>query len=668
MSVIKRSFEELRLTGQLPSPSGVGMQILKLTQGDDFSTEEIGRAISGDSALTGRLLKLANSAESGSMEPITTIGEATIRLGIRTVRDVALGLSLVASNRSGGCSAFDYDRYWSVSLARAVAGQQLSHVVNRGTPAEMYILGLLSSVGSLALASVHPENYASILQDSKHITPEDYTRAELQLFEIDHSEVAGCMLLDWGLPEEFAKAAGRYETTQLSEVRGQISELTHLLKAADLIAELLVTGDETSAKHWRKLFDEFTQLEAVSGFALEDFHRVCNAVGTEWCEWGRVLGIPTVSRVDFSMVEERVRIAEEREAAGGQAGEEESASVVSKTRPRLVPAAQDDSAMHILAVDDDPLSLKLLERRLVRAGHRVTTARDGDDALRLSLKECPQLVVADWNMPGLDGLQLCQALRKITSGQRIYFILVTGRDDEESVLKAFEIGVDDYVTKPFDPRILVARVNAGRRIISLQSQLEHEQQKTEKQMRNLQILTRKLRSAAQTDPLTGLPNRRYAMKRLAQAWESSNRTKNPVSVIMMDIDLFKRVNDNFGHDAGDAILKVTSEVLLENSREDEVVCRIGGEEFVVICANTSGEQAVTAAERLRKAVESTQINWQGQDHKVTISLGVASRKQGMGDFEALLKAADEAVYVAKNSGRNQVAFKDDESWKTRESA
>jgi diguanylate cyclase (GGDEF)-like protein len=648
MSVINNSFEELRLTGQLPSPSGVGMQILRLTQGDDFSTEEIGQAISADSALTGRLLKLANSAESGSVEPITTIGEATIRLGVRTVRNVALGLSLVSSSRSGACAAFDYDKYWSVSLARAVAGQQLSRAMNRGVPAELYILGLLSGVGSLALASVHPESYAAILRNPSLVTPEDYCRSEVELFEIDHREVAGCMLLDWGLPEEFSKAAGKYEECALDEIETRITELSEVLKAADLIAELCVADDETPAKDWRRLAQEFAQLERVSGFEREQFQRICNDIASEWREWGQILGIPTTKQVDFGAVEARLeQIVQAQMSLAAPDG-----TLPSTKKPVRVPV--DESAMHVLVVDDDIVSLKMLQRRLIHAGHRVSTACDGDDALRLSLEEAPQLVVADWKMPGLDGLQLCQALRKIASGQRIYFLLVTGTDDEESVVRAFDAGVDDYITKPFNPRILLARINAGRRIISLQDQVERERRKTEKHMMDLQVLARKLRSAALTDPLTGLPNRRYAMKRLAQAWESASRTSNPVSVIMMDIDHFKKVNDNFGHDAGDAVLKGAAGVLRESAREEEDVCRIGGEEFVVICPNTTGEQAGAAAERLRAAIESTPITWQGSVHNVTMSLGVACRTAQMADDEAMLKAADEAVYVAKNAGRNRV--------------
>lgn len=642
------------------------MQILKLTQGDDFSTDEIGQAISADSALTGRLLKLANSAESGALEPITTIGEATIRLGIRTVRNVALGLSLVASNRSGACTAFDYDRYWSLSLARAVAGQQLSRAFKKGVPAEMYILGLLSGVGSLALASAHPEHFAEILTNPDFLCSDDYCKAEVSKFEIHHRDVAGCMLLDWGLPEEFAKAAHNFETCDLSEISSVIENITEVLKAADLIAQLCMANEETPATEWSALAMEFSELCRVSGFDEEKFQRTCNSAASEWREWGQVLGIPTPGRLDFTRLEERVEKAREQHAEAEASDSQPVAGTGSGVE--VFGNKIDGSNMSILAVDDDPVSLKVLERHLTTAGYSVITANCGEDALRQSLQECPQLVIADWEMPGLDGIELCRALRKISSGQKIYFLVLTGTNDDESVITAFESGVDDYITKPFNPQILLARIQAGRRIISLQNQVEQEKRKQQKQMMDLQVLTRKLRAAALTDPLTELPNRRYAMKRLAQAWESSSRTSKPVSVIMMDIDHFKAVNDNFGHDAGDAVLKGASSILRSSCREDEDVCRIGGEEFVVICANTNAEQARMAAERLRAAMEGTPVFWQNHEHNVTISLGVASRTEGTDDYEKVLKMADEAVYVAKSSGRNQVAVAEGNQEDLRKSA
>jgi two-component system cell cycle response regulator len=651
----QKSFEELRLTGQLPSPSGVGMQILRLTQKDDFSTEEIGQAISADSALTGRLLKLANSAESGSVEPVTTIGEATIRLGIKTVGNVALGLSLVSTTRIGSCEQFDYGHYWSQSLARAVAGQGLSRQLNEGVPAEMYIVGLLAGVGSLALASVHPEAYGKLLQSSVKLSGEALDAAEFELFQINHREVSQCILRDWGLPENFGIATSEYEGLVEAGPEAPIDTLSQLLAGAELLAQIMVVNEEASYEEHMRLAEGYDALRLASGIEEDEFQRICSEIASTWREWGTVLEISTAGFVDFGNLHARAELFKQKaETAAG--GESQGAGALEKAKPAKQRFARslNDGSMHILAVDDDPSSLMLLERYLLKAGHRVTTAVDGEDALRKALDSNPDIVVADWDMPTLDGVGLCKALRRIPSGQRVYFILLTGVEGENGILKAFECGVDDYVVKPFNPRILLARVHAGRRIVTLQGELEKERRKQEKHLMDLQVLTRKLRSAALTDPLTGLPNRRYAMKRISQAWGSSSRTGKPMSVIMMDIDFFKHVNDTYGHDAGDEVLKATADALSHACRKDEDVCRIGGEEFIMICAGASVTQAAAGAERVRGVIEAQLIEWQGTTHNVTMSLGVAGRVVSMEGSDDLLKAADQAVYVAKNAGRNQV--------------
>ena len=648
--MIQKTFEELRLSGSLPSPSGVGMQILKLTQGDDFSTEEIGQAISADSALTGRLLKLANSAESGSVQPITTIGEATIRLGIRTVRNVALGLSLISANRQGSCTAFDYDRYWAMSLARAVAAQQLSRQLRIGVPAETYILGLLADIGSLALASVHPESYAELLTFGEYEGRLGLLKEEEQRFEINHAEVAACMLAEWGLPKPFGEAVRGYEFVDFSSRETTLEAIETLVQAADIIGRLCLADENTTTAAWNELWKLYQELRGSCSLEDERFDQICNSIASEWREWGQVLSIPTQKPVDFGGIEEHIAGLAERAQAAPAEGPAPTPTPGEPISERVI---QDESRMRVLAVDDDPLSLKMLERHLIRAGHEVLVARDGDEALRMALDKTPQLVVADWMMPGLDGVDLCRALRQIPDGRRIYFLLLTGKDDETEVIQAFDAGVDDYVTKPFNPRILLARIQAGSRIVSLQKQVEKEQARQKKQLAELQVLTRKLRSAALTDPLTGLPNRRYAMKRLGQAWEASVRTGNPVATIMMDIDFFKSVNDEYGHDAGDAVLKETAIQLQDMCREDEDVCRIGGEEFLVICANADAEAAFQCAERLRTTVENNVVHWKEFNRAVTLSLGIASRTESMENGEDLMKASDEAVYVAKESGRNR---------------
>jgi diguanylate cyclase (GGDEF)-like protein len=647
----RRNFEELKLTGQLPSPSGVGVQILRLTQGDDFSTEEIGQAISADSALTGRLLKLANSVQSGSVRPITTIGEATIRLGIRSVRNVALGLSLISSNRHGICPAFDYERYWSMSLARAVAMQQLSRQLGVGVPAEMYVLGLLADIGSLALASVYPEAYSELLTFGEYQDIDSLEREEERRFDISHSHVAACMLADWGLPKEFGEAVKAFERLDIESSEDVFTSAAGQLHVASVIVELGMLDPSASREQWEELTGLYFQLRERCSLSPERFDNICNSIGAEWREWGQLLGIPTTRPTNFSNLEEKLEEIFDAKHALGRASGHRAAAQLHEDSPCT-------TGLRILAVDDDPISLKLLERYLVRAGHEVITARDGDQALELLCSKSPQLIVADWMMPKLDGVELCRQVRAMEQLRKVYFLLLTGKGEEDSILEAFEAGVDDYVTKPFNPRILLARIQAGSRIVSLQEKLEYASVKDKKQLVDLKRLTGKLRSAALTDPLTGLPNRRFAMKRLTQIWEASTRTGKPASLIMLDIDHFKAVNDELGHDAGDTVLKETAIRLRDSCRESEDVCRIGGEEFLVICANADQSEAMACAERLRLAVESNTVILDDVSRQVTLSLGVAARAPWMQDGDDLMRSADEAAYLAKERGRNRIACAD----------
>ena len=172
-------------------------------------------------------------------------------------------------------------------------------------------------------------------------------------------------------------------------------------------------------------------------------------------------------------------------------------------------------------------------------------------------------------------------------------------------------------------------------------------------------MTRKLRSAALTDTLTQLPNRRYAMKRLKQEWESAVRNSRPLSVIMCDIDSFKRVNDNFGHDTGDVVLREVALSLQAHARASDVLCRLGGEEFLIINTSTDVATAATAAERLRVAIEQNVVEHGTFNEAVTVSLGVAGSTPEMTSVDDLIKAADEALYAAKQAGRNRVCVKEE---------
>jgi diguanylate cyclase (GGDEF)-like protein len=286
------------------------------------------------------------------------------------------------------------------------------------------------------------------------------------------------------------------------------------------------------------------------------------------------------------------------------------------------------------------------------------TASHGHEALAKVLQDPPQMVVTDWMMPGMDGVELCKQLRSREEGHDLYILILTGQNEEERIVEAFEAGADDHVAKPVNPKLLLARLRPGIRVIQATERLHAEIKKEEQTNKRLAIATRKFERASMTDSLTDLPNRRYAMKRLEKEWATSARTGLPLAAILLDIDYFKNVNDTYGHDVGDQVLKHTASAISRAMRSSDTCTRIGGEEFLVICPGTPLEGALQMAERIRLSVETTPIPVPAfQKGKVTVSLGVACNASvGIDSIDTLLKTADEGVYHAKRLGRNCVAL------------
>jgi len=653
--MIEQTFEELRLSGNLPSPSGVGMRILELTRTDDYETEDIAAAIKADSALTGRILKLANSGTTAGVQPATTAGEAIMRCGTRTVRDLALAFSLVSERRAGTCAAFDYERYWTKSLARAVSAQEICRVIQLGKPEEGYLCGLLGEIGKLAMASVFPDQYGEILVDPRVRERGFAIRAETERFSITHAEIGAFLFTEWGLPKTFADAVMEFsESMAIPDKVVQPGSLVAVLQFADMIAEILTIPDDGPEEAWLIFGDMLDELRALLKLEPAAFTRFCDSCVAEWIAWGKSLEIATET-VRFAQVEARIGAA--RAAVAGTESHGPAhycATDVRSGAPNAVQDLSENQQVRVLCIDDDPAARAALASYLSEAGYEVREAVDGKAGLKAALETNPDIVVASRHVSGLDGLELCRSLRQTEAGRRMYFLLATSSHEEESVVEAFEAGVDDYVVKPFIRRLLLARVHGGRRLAKLQHKVEKDKQTMMRQVAQLGMLTRQLRAVSLTDVLTELPNRRYAMKRLDTEWASTARTGRPMSLMMVDIDQFKKVNDGFGHDVGDVILRATAKTLRRCLRQSDEVCRIGGEEFLVICPNTNQEECLLVADRVRKTMEESVVPEPGFERSITISIGVAGWTADVPSVVALLKASDEAVYEAKAAGRNCV--------------
>jgi len=299
--------------------------------------------------------------------------------------------------------------------------------------------------------------------------------------------------------------------------------------------------------------------------------------------------------------------------------------------------------MRVLIADDDFTSRKVLESKLKKWGFEIVSVSDGEKALHVLRceKDIPRLVILDWMMPGMDGIEVCKKIRQQHLEDYIYIILLTAKGDKEDVIRGLEAGADDYIIKPFYPHELKARINAGKRIVDLQSQLN--------------VARESLRFQATHDPLTKMLNRRAITDILEREVSRAYRYKKPVSLLMLDLDHFKKVNDNYGHLTGDEVLCKVSIRISSVVRDYDSLGRYGGEEFVVVLPNCDSTEGLNVAERIRRCVEETPIKTKRRMITITISVGVAVFTAGEKIAgRVLIHAADSALYRAKNSGRNRV--------------
>jgi len=296
--------------------------------------------------------------------------------------------------------------------------------------------------------------------------------------------------------------------------------------------------------------------------------------------------------------------------------------------------------MRILIAEDNPVSRHLLEAFLVKWDYEVIVTANGADAWReLQRDRTLRLAILDWMMPGMSGVEVCREVRKCPPEPYVYVLLLTAKDQKYDVLEGLEAGADDYLTKPFDPYELRARLRAGRRILELQEQL---------------ILAREqLRAEAAHDSLTGLWNRAAILEILHRELARSEREKTPVAAIVADLDHFKKINDTYGHLAGDAVLREVTRRIAGSMRPYDAVGRYGGEEFLIVAPGCDPATAFKVAERLRDCVSRQPVDIFDGAFPVTLSAGVAASCEAK-EAEELVRMADAALYRAKTGGRNRV--------------
>jgi putative two-component system response regulator len=308
----------------------------------------------------------------------------------------------------------------------------------------------------------------------------------------------------------------------------------------------------------------------------------------------------------------------------------------------------------VLVVDDDPSVCVLLAQFFNAHGVDHVTAPDATQALEMFDVHNPRLIISDWEMPGMDGLELCRRIRSRAGGNHVHFILLTVHAEEEELCKAFDAGVDDFLAKPFNGAAMMARLRAGLRAVALYDEIAQRHQGSRQWNNQLNSLNQKLEKLAITDELTGLYNRRQANQRLEEHWAMCDRYGRPLALVSIDIDNFKQINDRYGHSAGDTVLCGVAGLLRQAVRSNDIVCRVGGDEFLVILSGQTLQEAEICAQRCRQAVSQNEFVCGPHKIKPTISVGIACRRPDVLQCADLLREGDEAMYAAKRAGRNRV--------------
>ncbi len=463
--------DAIRASSQLPSPQGVALQVISLAEKEDTSSHDLAHIIKADPALSGRLIKLANARVAYQTRPIASVVDAVSVLGMNTVRQLALGLSVMENNRSGNCPGFDYQDFWAHSLLTAITAQNLVLQSGTGSGEEVFVLGLLGHIGALALATVHPQEYSAILR-ADHETLHELERNQ---FGFDHSQLTQVMLADWGMPQVFQDIVLFHENPKDSGIgedsrNGRLMSILHI---ADYFSRMCL---EKGAKR-RKMIPRLMLMATRFGLEMEALTNLGDKSVAEWQEWSRLCGITAVSLPPFAELFGAVPLA-----------------------PVMLDEELPDAAatfykLRILLVDDDRLILMLLQSLLEKAGHTVISASSGREGLMLVDQFMPQLIITDWIMPEMDGIEFCTALRQNPAWRNIYVFIMTAQEGMEQLVKAFEAGANDYMTKPLRSKMLVARLRAAQRVVQLQEEMEFDRQQLHKFADELALFNQRLRKS-----------------------------------------------------------------------------------------------------------------------------------------------------------------------------
>lgn len=617
-------YEKFKASGRLPSPKGVALAIIRLLRRADYKLSDLVQLLQSDPAIAGRLLKFANSAALANVRPIASVATAVQVLGAHRVRDLVLGFSILHDYRDGKCAEFDYETFWSHSLATAIAAQTLAKHAQIAAE-ESFTLGLLCDIGVLALAAYDCRLFGEVIRLSA-TRNEPVLATERSIFGTDHRALGAAVLNEWGLPETMVSAAFHSETPDDGETPdgSRRHKLMLTLHCARFLGEICVAGTPVHSD----LLPQLCAKAARLGIEPDELTALADEVVRRWHEWGSSLRLHTHDLPPFAELLTSVSTSDGAEAS--------------------VPRR------NAIIIGIDAPSASELAARLAALSYSVDIVANGIDGLTAVLRDHPQLIVISVDSAELDGASFCKAFRANPLSHETHVMLLGRPDQEDRLIGAVEAGGDDYMLLPVSAAMLRVRLLTADKITHLREEIRRERRGLVRSASEWAGSHRRMMELALSDPLTHLPNRRYGLDFLAAEWAFAQSDARALACLMIDIDQFKLVNDKYGHDAGDVVLAGVAQIVAEHCRTEDMAFRYGGEEFCVVCTDTDLPTAQNVAERIRRCVELESYAIGEREIGVTISIGVAVVSSTQENADALVKDADRALYRAKANGRNRV--------------
>lgn len=599
---------QIQALGQLPAPSQTALRLFALLQSEDTPLKDFVPVVKGDPTLAARVMRLANRPGNGALRPAVAVEEALVRLGLNAVAQLAVGLSVLDEGMTDhAVEVPEYLRLCRLSLAAGVAAEWLSG--QPGIPAaaaEMFTCALLARVGQLAMLRFYPEAYSGFLGMSGD--PQEQLGQERESFGVDYLAVGAALLADWGFPAILIEAIGLAGSDQAELAESERQEImVRILHAAWALAGPLASGNEAS------LASTMRQALALLGMEATETLQAVDDLQRRWALWhqdGESRPTPGV---------------------GGKA----DGLDYGQQRPITVALLLNDSLL-------DPTR----RQALVAAGYLVTETT--------SLLQTCQAIMSGQADVGIAAATFsdCQAHAPLLAaylGDLGRGALLLSDDlDEEAKAAVLSHGIEAVLPLAVGAPLLVAEVNLIARRIALHRLLETERISHRRSLSELAVTTRKLHRQSLTDPLTGLANRRMADAFLKRHWSQAERRNFPLSCLLIDLDDFKRINDTYGHDAGDRVLHGFAEILKRQVRQEDLAVRLGGDEFLVICPHTCVTEAQNLLGRLRVTAQKVRL----ETGSLEFSAGVVERDaKTMGSPADLLRAADRKMMQVKRGGK-----------------